>query len=221
MNAIIGTFLQFANIVKETINRLFGLADFVACLLGFQPFKRLRLRVVILRDENGQELADITGVSAALAEATRVFALSARTRLFAAEPLVVTLDAPAPFEALNVHCDDGAWQEDFGVTGAYFRKVSARNLVGTLTGYASPVTVFIVQEISGKGGCSLGPLTDYVTQEARTLRANRLMAHEVAHACGLWHSKEATNLMYPRSPAEKLSRWQMAIFRNSRHVTYL
>jgi hypothetical protein len=78
-----------------------------------------------------------------------------------------------------------------------------------------------VKDISLKGGCSLGPLTDYVTQEARTIGSNRLMAHEVAHACGLWHSEEKPNLMYPRRPGEEIATWQAAVLRNSRHVTYL
>lgn len=220
MNTIIGAFGQITNVVKETFHRLFGLVDLVAYLLGFRPYKKLRLRVVVLRNESGQAMAEMTGLSAALAEATRVFALSARTRVVAAEPLVLTVDAPSPFNALNVHCDDGAWQEDFGEAGAYFRAMSAKSMLGRLTGYGAPVTVFIVHEISGKGGCSLGPLTDYVTQEARTVRGNKLMPHEVAHACGLWHSDETTNLMYPKSPGEILTPWQAAIFRNSRHVTY-
>ena len=221
MNLIFGAFGQLANIVKETFHRIFGLTDFVAFFLGFRPYKKLRLRVVVLRDEHGQPLAEMAGLSAALAEATRVFSLSARTRIVAAEPLIVTVDGPSPVKALNVHCDDGAWQEDFAAAGAYFRAASARTIFSRLTGYGAPVTVFIVSEISGKGGCSLGPLTDYVTQEARTVRGNKLMAHEVAHACGLGHSKETANLMYPKRPGEILTPGQAAIFRNSRHVTYL
>jgi hypothetical protein len=221
MNLVVAAFVQLTNILKEAINRLLGVTDFIAFLVGFQPFKKLRLRVVLLRDENGAEMVEREALSAAIAELTRVFARSARTHIVAAEPLILDLDGPAPVQALNVHCDDGAWQEDFGLAGAFFRGASARNTVGLLTGYAAPVTVFIVKEISGKGGCSLGPLTDYVTQEARTVRGNRLMAHEVAHACGLGHAKETSNLMYPKSPGSSLTRLQAAIFRNSRHVTYL
>jgi len=85
------------------------------------------------------------------------------------------------------------------------------------------VTVFIVRNISNKGGCSLGPLADYVTLEAGMLNRarHRLLAHEVAHACGLWHSKVKANLMFPRGPGATLTRWQAAILRGSRHVAYL
>jgi hypothetical protein len=221
MQMISGALIQILNVIKETFNRLLGLVDLALFFIGFRPFKKLRLRVVVLRGPDGQPMATETDVALAVAEMTRVFERNARTRVVAAEPLVVIGDAVAPYEALNVHCDDGAWQEDFGLTGAYFRKACARSLVGTLLGYGAPVTVFVVQEISGKGGCSLGPLTDYVTQEARTVGQNRLMAHEVAHACGLWHSEDTPNLMYPRRPGDFMASWQAAIFRGSRHVTYI
>jgi hypothetical protein len=220
MQIIIGALVQISNVIKETVNRLLGLVDLVLYLIGIQPYKKIRLRVMILRGPEGQPLASEADVALAVAEMSDVFDKNAHTRVIAAEPLVSTGNDGAPPEALNVHCDDGAWQEDFGPTGGYFRRESARNLSGTLLGYGAPVTVFIVQEISGKGGCSLGPLTDYVTQEARTVGNNRLMAHEVAHACGLWHSKDTPNLMYPRRPGSQMARWQAAILRNSRHVTY-
>jgi len=221
MQMIIGALMQILNVIKETFIRLLGIVDFALFFVGFRPLKTMRLRVVVLRGPEGEPLTTEADVALAVAEMTRVFEEKAHTRVVAAEPLVVIGEGIAPHEALNVHCDDGAWQEDFGPTGAYFRKACARSLVGTLSGYGAPVTVFIVQEISGKGGCSLGPLTDYVTQEARTVGHNRLMAHEVAHACGLWHSKDTPNLMYPSRPGDYMAPWQAAIFRNSRHVTYL
>ena len=156
-------------------------------------------------------------------ETRRVFATAARTAVLPANPLIVTVPEPAPTAVLDVHCDDGAWQEDFKTAGAYFRDWSAQNWHGTLLGYAAPVTVFIVRDISLKGGCSLGPLADYVTLEARMLnRARcRIMCHEIAHACGLFHSKTKPNLMFPRGPGDRLDGWQAALVRNSRHVTYL
>lgn len=221
MNAFVGALVQLLNVIKEVINRAIGGVDFLLYFVGFQPTKKLRLRVVVLRDEQGQPLVDSVAVASAVDEATRVFEQGARVRVIPAEPLMVIMETDAPTSALDVHCDDGAWQDDFGQAGAYFRRAIAKNAAGTLVGYGAPVTVFIVREISLKGGCSLGPLTDYVTQESRTVSANRLMAHEVAHACGLWHSKETENLMYPRKPGAQLAKWQAAVLRNSRHITYL
>jgi hypothetical protein len=218
-----GTFSQGTNILKEAVNRVPGLFEMGANLFGIRPFKQLKVRVVILRDETGDPLATEVEVIPSLDEAERILALQAHVRLLPAKPLIVTVANPSPPNALDVHCDDGAWQEDFDEAGAYFRRQVAATGTGRWLGYGAPVVVFIVRDISNKGGCSLGPLTDYVTLEARMLdRArHRLLAHEVAHACGLWHSEDKTNLMYPKGPGAALTRVQTAILRNSRHVTIL
>lgn len=214
---------QASNVLKETFKRTVGLAELGAGALGVQPFKQLRLRVVILRDEDGQPLCSVQDVRDSWEEAQRIFAQQARVRLVAAPPSIVVVPSPSPVAALNVHCDDGAWQEDFDGAGDYFRQNCAQTPSGKWVGYSAPITVFIVRDISNKGGCSLGPLTDYVTLEAGMLHRarSRLLAHEVAHACGLWHAKDKENLMYPVGPGDKLTRWQALLLRNSRHVTII
>ena len=215
---------ELANLLKEVLNRALGLVDFVGCLLGWLPPKKLRLRVAVLQDEAGNPLADESVVDLAVAEATRVFWQEAHTRIVpVGGQIVVTLDAAAPAAALNVRCGMGAWAEDFGEAGAYFRRRAAYNLSGTLLGYGAPVTAFVVRDIVGKGGCSLGILADHVTVDIPALAGPgpRVLTHEVAHACGLWHSKDGSNLMFPSGPGDSLSRWQRAILRSSRHVTYL
>jgi hypothetical protein len=212
---------QASNIVKETFNRAFGLFELGANAAGVLPYKQLRVRVVVLRDEQRTPLCKIDDIQASWQEAKRIFSEQAHVRLIPAAPAVLVVSQPSPTAALNVHCDDGAWQEDLDHAGRYFRRNCAATPAGRWTGYGTPVTVFIVRDISNKGGCSLGPLTDYVTLEAGMLsRAHhRLLAHEVAHACGLWHSDVKENLMFPRGPGDKLTRWQVMVLRNSRHVT--
>ncbi len=221
-NQLRGAGSQSVNILKEMTNRALGLPDLALCAVGMRPYKKLRLRVVILRDETGVPLATSAEVMPSIRETQRVLAVAARTQVIPADPLIVIPPEPAPTAALDVHCDDGAWQEDFDVAGATFRHWSARTGLGRVLGYGMPVTVVIVRDISLKGGCSLGPLADYVTLEAKMLgrAADRIMCHEVAHACGLLHSKHKPNLMFPRGPGDQLHGWQAAILRNSRHVVY-
>lgn len=218
-----GAAVQSLNILKEAGNRLLSAPDSAAYLLGVKLYKKLRLRVVILRDENGRPLATEAEVLPSIREASRIFAQMARVRIVLANPPIVILPNAAPTKALNVHCDDGAWQDDLSECGAYFRQVLATTRAGKYLGYSAPVTIFIVRDISLKGGCSLGPLVDYVTLEAGMLNRarNRILAHEVGHACGLWHAKEKANLMFPLGPGDLLEPWQAAIIRNSRHVTFL
>ena len=54
---------------------------------------------------------------------------------------------------------------------------------------------------------------------ALTGRRLRVLAHELAHACGLPHSSAAENLMLPKGMGDRLQPWQIAVFRSSRHVT--
>lgn len=225
-------FIQAVNVIKETVNRTLKLPGLAVNALGLVTIKKLRLRVIILRDESSLPLADVPEVLPSIEAAQVIFEREARTKIIPlGERFIETLDVAAPAEALNVHCDFEAWKEGIREAGDFFETHLEHNAAGMLTGYASPVTVFIVRDVSGKLGCSLGPLTDYVTvatgglcthgsddDEGRALP--RILAHEVGHACGLWHVKDGSNLMNPRGPGLKLRWWQKAILRNSRHVTY-
>lgn len=217
-----GLLVQGFNIIKEVFNRIIGIFDFLLCLIGIMPAKKLRLRFVILRDERGIPVAKEDAVLEAYQNNIKLLARGARLTIIPAGWRVVNAPYASPRAALDVHCTDGAWSDDRGEAGAYYRSVMARTTAGDVLGYGAPLTVFIVRKISDKNGCSLGCATDYVTVEAGTVsRTPRLIAHELGHACGLWHTSDKSNVMYPVGPGDRLSRWQAAVLRNSRHVTYL
>ena len=229
--AVTNAFIQSVNVVKETLNRSLSLPDVAGHAMGLVPAKKLRLRVVILRDEAGTPLVDPAAVEAAVEAAQATFEREVRTKIIpSGDQWIETLDTPAPAEALDVHCDFEAWKEGLKEAGNYFERYLHRNAAGNLTGYAAPITVFIVRAVSGKAGCSLGPLADYVTVAAHGLQPwgcdhegraiPRTLTHEVGHACGLWHVRDTSNLMHPRGPGLNLRAWQKLILRNSRHVTY-
>ncbi|HEX2044408.1 MAG TPA: hypothetical protein VHF23_02135 [Gaiellaceae bacterium] len=215
-------FGQVTSVLKEAVNRVAGVPDMTLTLAGSRRRKRLRLRVCILRDEDGEPVATPADIEPALAETGRVLALYGIELLPAGEPLVRTLAEAAPRAALDSACAEGSWQADFGPGGAFFRRHAARNAAGTLTGSGAPVTAFVVRDVLGRAGCSLGPLVDYVTVDMGALRGRtlRVLAHELGHACGLPHSGDDENLMLPRRMGERLDGWQAAVLRGSRHVTY-
>ena len=218
---MVGLLWEIFNILKETVNRIIKFPELLLTLLGWRFTKRLKLRIVVLRDERGLPLIGNEEVAPAFDEARRIFSRMAGVDVEPAGWPVVTAPHAAPKAALDVHCTDGAWRDDLGQAGDFFRSLMATTTRGTLTGYGAPLTVFIVRSISSHNGCSLGADTDYVTVEARTLKnTRRLLVHEVAHACGLWHSQRPNNLMIPKGPGEELTGWQAAILRTSRHVTY-
>jgi hypothetical protein len=217
-----GLLWEIFNLIKETLNRLVKFPELLLALIGFRFNKKLRLRVVVLRDERGLPLAGNEEVMPAYEEAQRILARTAGVMVEPAGWRVVTAPHAAPKAALDVRCTDGAWRDDLTEGGAFFRSLMATTPAGTVIGYGAPLTVFVVRSMSTHNGCSLGAAADYVTIEAKTLKSTRrLLAHEVAHACGLWHSKKRNNLMIPVGPGEELSGWQAAILRTSRHVTFL
>lgn len=218
---MVGLLWEVFNLLKEVANRLIKLPEFLLTLVGVRFGKRLRLRVVVLRDERGLPLASDAEVRPAYEEAQRILARMAGVAVEPAGWRVVTAPHAAPKAALDVRCTDGAWRDDLGQAGAFFRSLMATTTAGTLTGYGAPVTVFVVRSMTTHNGCSLGAAADYVTVEAKSLRtARRLLAHEVAHACGLWHTKKPNNLMLPKGPGEELTHLQAAVLRSSRHITY-
>jgi hypothetical protein len=99
------------------------------------------------------------------------------------------------------------------ITGSFF--------AANLTGLFYPVTAFVVLDIDHASGCSLGPLTDYVTLDPDGAKNASTLAHEIAHACGLWHVQSKSNLLWRTfSRGDEIKWWQKNIFRGSRHVTY-
>lgn len=221
MYCMVGLLWEIFNILKETLNRVIKFPELLLTLVGLRFPKKLKLRIVVLRDERGLPLISNEEVIPAFEEARRILARMAGVMVEPAGWRVVTAPHAAPKAALDVHCTDGAWRDDLGQAGDFFRSLMATTTAGTLVGYGAPVTVFIVRSISSHNGCSLGAATDYVTLEAGSVKnTRRLLLHEVAHACGLWHSKRPNNLMVPKGPGEELAGWQAAILRTSRHVTY-
>jgi hypothetical protein len=211
---------QGVNVLREAGNRILGIPELVGSLAGSRRPKKLRIRVAILRDEQGKPVATPAEVELSLAEARRVLREAAAIDLLAAaEPLTRTIAEPAPADALESPCAEGSYKADFGPGGAFFRR---QREPGGITGSGGPITVFVVRDVLGKAGCSLGPLVDHVTVDMSALTGRRLrvLAHELGHACGLPHSSAAENLMLPSRMGDRLQPWQIAVFRSSRHVTY-
>ena len=180
--AVAAGLTQGINVLREAGNRVVGIPDIGGSLAGSRRPKKLRVRVAILRDEQGKPVAAPEDVEPSLAEARRVLREALAIDLMAsAEPLVRTVAEPAPAAALDSPCAEGSYRADFGPGGAFFRR---HREPGGVTGSGGPITVFVVRDVLGKAGCSLGPLVDHVTVDMSALTGRRLrvLAHELGHA---------------------------------------
>jgi len=233
---IIGGLLKWGkNIFLEIAWGLVGLGDTILGSLGIRPEKKLRICTIIMIDENGNPVAQTSDVVTEIQAAIDIFKEQANVRLIRSAPFqydsgfadkeTATEEwvTTRRMEPLDVECGLGAAGEDLWLPGTDFEVNSSFGCFygkfRRLIGYGAPVVIFVVRRVEGpEKGCSIGPLTNYVTVEGRDPIC---IAHELGHACNLWHVGSQTNLMHEAGCGQReLDWWQIAILRNSRHVTY-
>ena len=204
--------------IPRAVNGLGGLEP-VLDLCGLSFPKKIRVRIAILRDR--QTPLGMTATPSAakgpLDELQHLLWTEARVTLAGGHDRIRVLRDTPPDSALRVRrSSDGSGRAD-----DYFRS-HLRDARGSVFGYAEPVTVFLAHEVAADpDGCHCATSAGYVVLErARIERGSRMLAHGIAHACGLRHVGDETNLMFPRRHGRELRRRQKTILRNSPHVTH-
>lgn len=214
---------------KAGFNRFLGLPDFFGTLFKYMPEKQVFVEVLVLQ-KNKVPIAKLPEVQAVLDLADEVYREQMNVRIVNRQgrrPLDYAEDVPE--RNLSVTCKAlKVFASNFSSVGAWFRDRQVVNTGGQTLGWGNPVTVFVVENVEGdNSGCSPGPLADYVVIDPRALSGNEakrmVLAHEVGHACGLWHPffGRKKNLMKHASDrrSRRLGRLQKAVFRSSGHVT--
>jgi hypothetical protein len=207
------------SVVLTALWSLPALPELVLELVGLRWEKRLRVQVIVLRDEIGEPVVAPEHLDEHLAHAREIFSL-AGVRI-EVEAIALSARASAT-NLLEPGCHTlGSFAEDLGRRGSAYELLSSTEAATgnfrRLVGYGAPIVVLVVRRFRTKHlGCSLGPLTDYVTVAASNAVC---IAHELGHACGLPHSKRKDNLMSRFCGRTGLVGWQAAVVRSSRHVT--
>jgi len=215
-NGIKGSTRIITRIVAEAFHRL--VINIFDILFGFLnwPEKKLRVKIFVLQDPKADPVVSLDDLDTAIEYANRSFKKNFNTRLLpykSGQQFAEVLKRKTPYEVLYIKGSIGALAEEFTITGSFF--------ASNLSGLFYPVTAFVVLDIDHASGCSLGPLTDYVTLDPDGAKNASTLAHEIAHACGLWHVGSKSNLLWRTfSRGDKVEWWQKSIFRSSRHVTY-
>ncbi len=205
----------------DLVWRLVSVLDIIAGTFGLHIPKKLRVCIIILRDENRNPMATPASLQPDIDKAKQIYKDTCNVQFIVSE--IHTLEKPAPERILDPKCGASALWDDLWLNGTYYENNSNIKHFDSaflrLIGYAAPVIVFIVRDVHGDNlGCSLGPFTDYVTVQGKNPVC---LAHEVSHACGLWHWGDRTNLANHICGGTKLVGWQVEIVRSSRHVTFL
>jgi len=214
-NVIKGVTRIITRVAIEAIHRL--IINIFDTLLGFLnwPEKKLRIKILILKESPDHPVVSPSELGIAIKYAKASLKKNFNVKLLPIKQvqLVEVLKEIPPNETLYTRGGPGAFAEEFKTTGSFF----ASNLYGSFY----PITAFVVVDIVGATGCSLGPLTDYVTLDRNGAKNDSTLVHELAHSCGLWHVNERSNLLYGnKSRSDKVKWWQKNIFRGSRHITY-
>jgi hypothetical protein len=242
----LGRFLrELLSFIDTIVYGLMSLPDFILSLLGLRPEKLMRLCVIIQLDEEDKPITTNETVIPFIQFAIDTFKGQANVRILPDQPFtytssfsppprasakyIVTTNMNSDPDTLDVNCDAAAWGADFTPAGSAFNMMMSRfdfwGNARRLLGYGAPVVAFAVRRFAdGDWGCSLGPLADYVTvdfNDAAGDETDSTLAHELGHACSLWHVQNAGNLMIPAAPhPPKLTTFQISVLRTSRHVTY-
>ncbi len=241
-DAILGVLLRFPligrivgailKLIGEVISLFTSLLDSIGYLIGIRVTKFLRVGIIILRDEQENPVVQPEDLNTAIAYAERVF--YDRAKIWLKVLGVKTIEGSAPSENLDVGSEQFAILDELFLAGGWF-DLQAQELFRSegffrVVTIGAPIYVFITRSVRNQAtGCSLGPITDYVTVE-RSQFVDRtadetVMTHEMGHACKLLHTDDKTNLMDgTSSPSAKrgnnLSPFQAVVARASRHVTF-
>jgi hypothetical protein len=226
---IIRNFIRFWG---EVWSQVIGLFDAAARLFGIRITKYLRVCVVILAEDEDTPVATTAELDTAITFAQNAFYRGAKVRLQVVG--IHELSRAAPRDNLDVNTGAGAVWDELWLPGGYFEAAANIHCYDEtffrLVGVGAPITVFIVRSVRGQAtGCSLATFADYVTVERGTVRGASadptVFAHEIAHACNLFHVGESANLLAGTSGpgalrGSRLSPIQTTILRSSRHVTF-
>ncbi len=225
-HAIKGAVSGVVQLVKAVVHRFLGIPELLGTLFGFMPAKRIGVEALILK-KNNKPVASASDVQDALRLADEVFREQMNVRIVSKRggvPLMIGEEAPP--RNLSVTCyPPKVLASDFSSVSDWFRDHQEQRTSGTFFGYGQPVTAFIVENVEGdNAGCCPGFLTDYVVIDPGALGGSEeqrlTLAHEIGHACGLWHYGSGNLMKHAQSGRTRhLSRFQKSLFRSSGHVT--
>ena len=210
----------------ELFARFVGIPGFILDILGLRLTKHLRIRFIILSDENGGQLVPKENVLETFKRTQKIFKEQAKIKVHNAGTLMVP---SAPSGALDIPDFSGNKVQQWAAEGA-FMSSSAGVYLSSLAGigpFTRRISVIVVRSIEGDdiAGWSFGASANFVAIQQSTFsdpkEQSTLAAHEIGHSCWISHRDQKINLMHKHGDrGEKLTWWQSNVVRGSRFVWY-
>ena len=223
LGGIIRTVLNW---VLEVVWRIIAIPEFIGSLIGIKLKKKMYFGVIIpVIDDKPlvEEAAIQIWVDTAVEIYKRTCNIDLRFTGFCKTSI------SPPIKPLEIQCGAGGFFADWWLLGSWFELVSNtckfQSNWRRVTGYGGEIIAFIIDGFSGTPvGCSMAGTHNYVTVQKPPGPFNDTLAHEMGHACLLWHmSTGGTNLLDTggRSTSTPvLNSLQVAMVRSSRHAVY-
>ncbi|WP_150106336.1 hypothetical protein [Anaeromyxobacter dehalogenans] len=176
------------NLITAIAWILASLVDALWGLIGIRPEKKLRICTIILRDENGNQVAATPYVVNLLQHAVEILRREANIRVIRLAPFEydsglagdetvsedwVQVDGGnSEADTLDVPCNASGFGADLGLTGTKLDFMATTKCFfgdfRRVVGYGAPITCFVIRTVPGDGGgcgsfgCGLW-ITDYIT----------------------------------------------------------
>ena len=213
------------NWVTEIIWRAVGLIDFVASLVGIRLRKKMYFGVIV-PSVNSTPIVPDVDIQRQVDAAITFYDSTCNINLIFSG--ICHTDIPPPDGGLNFACDAGGFFNDWWLAGSYFELAAAtckfEDSFRRVIGLGAEIIVFIVQNVTtpNTNGCSFASTQNYVVIEAKPTDQAFVAAHEMGHACWLYHVGDTANLMNSTTPVAgpTLTNWQIALVRWSKHCVY-
>jgi hypothetical protein len=207
INYILQLVVYIARIICILVTIVITFPGFLLCLIGLKVPMHIRVAIKVLTDEKGNSAVTAAAVQSSMDTMRRIYAQCNIDVIFDGVERVVAPD-------LLKTSDD--W---FGFLAPWHAKYAAMTF-----GCCNQVTVFFIDDVTGTSNGLTYWGDNWCRVDAGANTDPTIMAHEVGHACSLWHDSDKNNLMFassgpPANPRNTLSGAQCCWMRSSTFVT--
>ena len=194
-------------IICIIVTIIISIPAWLLCLIGLKIPTHIRICIKVITDDEGRSKVTDAAIESSIALMRRVYAMC---------DIAVQIDGVERIAAPDMLVTPDSWTGIFSQWHVWFSTHAC--------GCCNQVTVFFVDQITGGSDGLTFWGDNWVRVDASANSDPTIMAHEVGHACSLWHVGDKNDLMFPDSgpptnPRDTLTTFQCCTMRTSPFVT--